>query len=86
MMDAGTEIFIWQGSQVSWSGNIDIAEYCRRALVPAATKRVPPAQVWSFREGESMSRMMLCRLSPDSAGQGALGPEQAFEAYFRSLE
>mmetsp|Transcript_39804 Transcript_39804/g.158290 ORF Transcript_39804/g.158290 Transcript_39804/m.158290 type:complete len:85 (-) Transcript_39804:1648-1902(-) len=43
-------------------------------------------KVWSFREGESMSRMMLCRLSPDSAGQGALGPEQAFEAYFRSLE
>ncbi|KAJ8907615.1 hypothetical protein NDN08_007725 [Rhodosorus marinus] len=86
MMDAGTEIFIWQGSQVSWGGNIDIAEYCRSALVPTATKRVPPAQVWSFREGESMSRMMLCRLSPDSAGQGALGSEQSFEAYFRSLE
>lgn len=33
-----------------------------------------------------MSRMMLCRLSPDSSERVAFGAEVSFEEFYKSLE
>lgn len=43
-MDAGTEVFIWQGKHVSWHDG-KVGDYCRSILLTVASQRLPPAQV-----------------------------------------
>lgn len=73
VLDHHTHIFIWSGSQVSGKEHDETRKKLQEIVKSWAATRFPSPEIMVFKEGDSMSRWLVCRLDPSSKDAPAGG-------------